>query len=118
MVKLTKMQKFEMISNIAEVRQHPILAEFIAHEMELLAKKNATEKKPTAQQVANKSLMDVIYDGMEVGKKYSITDIIKTIDGCAELTNQRVSALMRQMIGDGRIERTEEKRKAYFSKVG
>lgn len=34
----------------------------------------------------------------------------------ADLSNQRVSALVRQLKDDGLVERTEEKRKAYFSK--
>ena len=34
----------------------------------------------------------------------------------ADLSNQRVSALVRQLKEEGFVERTEEKRKAYFSK--
>ena len=58
-----------------------------------------------------------ILDGMENGKKYTITDLMKEIPACAELSNQRVSALVRQLVADGSVERTEEKRKAYFHKV-
>ena len=89
---------------------------FVEHELELLAKKNSAEKKPTAQQVANAGVADAIYDGMEDGVMYSITDLIKTIPECAELTNQRVSAIVRGMIGT-KVERIEEKRKAYFRKI-
>jgi hypothetical protein len=53
---------------------------------------------------------------MEDGKLYTITDLIKTIPECADLTNQRVSALVRGMI-DVKVERVEEKRKAYFRKL-
>jgi DNA-binding transcriptional regulator GbsR (MarR family) len=42
---------------------------------------------------------------------------MKEVEACAELSNQRVSALVRQLVTDGSVERTEEKRKAYFSKV-
>lgn len=90
---------------------------FIDHELELLAKKNSAEKKPTAVQVANEGIKQDILDGMEPGKKYTITDLMKSIDACADLSNQRVSALVRQLVTDGSVERTEEKRKAYFSKV-
>jgi predicted transcriptional regulator len=55
---------------------------------------------------------------MESGKLYTITDIIKSVPECAELTNQRVSALVRQLIAEGKVERVEEKRKAYFKKIG
>jgi hypothetical protein len=89
---------------------------FVEHELELLAKKNSADKKPTAQQVANAGICEAIYEGMEDGKMYTITDIIKEVPACAELTNQRVSALVRGMIGT-KVERIEEKRKAYFRKI-
>lgn len=89
---------------------------FIEHELELLAKKNSAEKKPTAQQVANAGVADAIYEGMVEGTLYTITDLIKTIPECANLTNQRVSAIVRGMIGT-KVERVEKKRKAYFRKI-
>ena len=89
---------------------------FVEHELELLAKKNSAEKKPTAAQVANESLKQAIVNGMESDKLYTITDIIKSVPECADLTNQRVSALVRQLIPE-HIERVEEKRKAYFRLV-
>ena len=113
--KLTKAQKYAMLKAIPSVAENSILVEFIDHEMELLAKKNASEKKPTAQQTANEGIKSAIVEGMEQGKLYTITDIIKSVSVCAELTNQRVSALVRQLVDEGKVVRTEEKRKAYFS---
>jgi hypothetical protein len=92
------------------------MMDFIEHELELLSKKNSAEKKPTAQQTANEGIKQAILDGMEDGRLYTITDIQKNIPACADLSNQRVSALVRQMV-DVTIERTEDKRKAYFSKI-
>ena len=87
---------------------------FVEHELELLAKKNSSEKKPTAQQVANEGIKAAIVAGMTANRLYTVTEIQKEIPECAELSNQRVSALLRQMIGVS-INRTEDKRKAYFS---
>lgn len=114
--KITKAQKFEMLLAIAEVKNNEMLSEFINHELELLAKKNSAEKKPTTQQTANKAIVDAIVDGMENGRLYTITEIIKEIPECADLTNQRVSALVRGVL-DTKIERVEDKRKAYFRKI-
>ena len=113
--KLTKAQKYAMLKAIPSVAENSILVEFIDHEMELLAKKNASEKKPTAQQTANEGIKSAIVEGMEEGKLYTITDLIKSIPDCADLTNQRVSNLVRQLVSEGKVVRTEEKRKAYFS---
>jgi DNA-binding HxlR family transcriptional regulator len=113
--KMTKREMYEMIKANHNLSADEIA--FIDHELELLAKKNSAEKKPTAVQVANEGIKADILNGMEIGKKYTITDLMKTIPACAELSNQRVSALVRQLVTDGAVERTEEKRKAYFSKV-
>ena len=87
---------------------------FVEHELELLEKKNSAEKKPTAQQIANDGIKTAILAGMKPNRLYTITEIQKEIPECAELSNQRVSALIRQMVGN-EIVRTEDKRKAYFS---
>ena len=113
--KITKAQKFAMLKSIPAVAENPMLVEFIDHEIGLLAKKNSAEKKPTAQQVANDGIKTAIVNGMEDGKAYTITDIIKSVPECADLTNQRVSALMRQLVDAKVVVRTEDKRKAYFS---
>ena len=114
--KLTKKDRFTALLNMAEVRANPDMVEFIEHELELLAKKNSADKKPTAQQTANEGVKKSIYDGMEANRLYTVTELIKEIPACAELTNQRVSALLRQMMPE-LVERVEEKRKAYFRKV-
>ena len=113
--KITKAQKFEMLLNLPAVQADEMLTEFIEHELELLAKKNSSEKKPTAQQTANDAIKVAIVTAMERGKRYTITDLIKSVPECADLTNQRVSALVRQLVDNNTLERIEDKRKAYFS---
>ena len=116
MKKITKREKFEMLLAMESVKSNEMLVEFIEHEIELLARKNGSEKKPTAQQTANAEIQKAILESMKVGKRYTITELIKTVPACAELTNQRVSALVRQLMPTY-IERVEEKKKAYFVKV-
>ena len=115
--KLTKREKFEMVAKIKEVAENPILAEFIEHELELLAKKNSSENKTlTATQVANEGIKNIILETLSNLKtKATITELQKANNTLAELSNQRISALIRQLVADGKVERTEEKRKAYFS---
>jgi len=115
--KLTKAQKFAMLRAIPAVAENAMLVEFIDHEVELLTKKNSADKKPTAQQVANAGIATAIIEGMEPNRLYTVTEVIKSIPACADLTNQRVSALLRQLVEAGKVKRTEDKRKAYFSLV-
>ena len=92
----------------------------VAEKLEALkasvAKKNSAERKPTATQKANEGYKETILAYMEVGKKYTITELMKGVVELADLSNQRVSALVRQLKEDGLVLREEEKRKAYFSK--
>ena len=116
--KLTKREKFEMLKGIADVKANPILAEFIDHELELLARKNASggEKKMTAVQVANEGLKAEILEcmGEHPNQLFTISEMLKSFPCCAELTNQKVSALVRQLVADGKVVKVEEKRKSFF----
>ena len=115
--KLTKREKFEMLAKIDDVSKNPVLAEFIAHELELLAKKNASgQGKLTATQKENEGIKTEILECManEPNRLFTISEMLKSFECCKELSNQRVSALIRQLLADGKVERIEEKRKAYF----
>jgi predicted transcriptional regulator len=116
--KITKREKFEMLAKIAEVKANPMLVEFIEHELELLAKKNSADKKPTAVQVANEGVKSVIVETLKAnGNRMTISEMQKANEELAELSNQRISALVRQLKEDGMVEREEDKRKAYFKLV-
>ena len=114
----TKMTKRDYFTAI--LTKYPLTDDekaFVEHELELLTKKNSADKKPTAQQVANDGIKTAIADGMTANRLYTVTELIKEIPECAELTNQRVSALLRQMIADGTVVKTVDKRKSYFQIV-
>ena len=115
--KMTKREKFEMLAKIDEVASNPILVEFIEHELELLAKKNASgEGKLTASQKINESIKAEILEemGANPNRLYSISEMIKCFDCCKDLSLPKVTALVTQMVKADLVERVEEKRKAYF----
>ena len=121
--KLTKRDYFNTLLSITEVAENPVLVAFIEHELELLDKKNAADRKPTAVQVANEGLREAILDFMEEDKGYTVSDLIKQVPACADLSQSKVSAILRPLLlvtakgeanPDGVLERYEEKGKAYF----
>ena len=113
--KMTKRDYYNALLNIAEVKANPELVKFIDHELELLAKKNSSEKKPTAVQVANEGIKSVILETLaENGKMMTISEMQKVNAELGEMSNQRISALVRQLMNDEKVVRVEEKRKAYF----
>jgi hypothetical protein len=110
----TKRENFTALLNLEEVKANPVLVKFINHELELLDKKNTSDKKPTATQIANEALMTTILDYMEVNVGYTVTDIIKGVDECSELSNQKVSALMRALKDKGAVTKTEGKKTLFY----
>ena len=87
---------------------------FLRDRADMVAKKNAT-RKPTKVQAENEDIKSAIIEGMVEGKEYTITDLIKSIPAVADLTNQRVSALVRQLKDEDKVVRKEVKGKAYFT---
>jgi hypothetical protein len=115
--KLTKRDYFNQLKAVEGVKANPELVKFIDHELELLAKKNASgEGKMTAAQLANEGIKAEILECMEKepNRMFTISEMQKEFPCCAELSNQRISALIRQLKEDGKVERIEDKRKAFF----
>ena len=115
--KMTKRECFNALLSLGEVKANSELVDFINHELELLSKKNASEKKLTPTQKENLTIQEAILNYMEDDVLYTITDLLKNVPECAGLSNQRVSAIVRIMREEKKIERIEEKRKAYFRKA-
>lgn len=115
--KITKRDRFNELLNIADVKANADLVAFINHELELLDRKNASggEKKMTATQIANEEVKQAILEEMEPNRLYTVSEMMKALPSCAELSNQKVSSLVRQLSNECKVKRIEDKRKAYFS---
>ena len=114
--KMTKRDYFEAIKSKYALTTEEIA--FIDHELELLEKKNSSKSSTeTKTQKENANIKAQIVEQMQTGRKYTITDMTKELECCKELTNQKISALVKQLFLEGKVVRTEDKRKAYFSKV-
>ena len=112
-----KMTKKEMFAQIIE--QFELSEEqkaFLQHEIELLERKSGGNRKPTATQKANEGIKSAILDYMEPDVLYSISDISKSVPECAELSGQKISAIITLLKNAGLVERVEVKRKAYFKR--
>lgn len=91
--------------------------EKLAKMMEQLDKKANAEKKPTKRQMDAEQEAQTLLDELrEAGKAMTVSDMIAELPCCAGKSNQKVSGLLRPMLGT-KVERTEEKRKAYFKVI-
>ena len=115
--KLTKRDRFNALLAIPAVAKDAELIEFINHEIELLDKKNTAERKPTAKQVENAGFKADILAWMEPDTKYLSADVVKGVPSiiAAGISPNRVTAMLTQLVNDGAVIRTEDKRKSYYS---
>lgn len=120
--RITKAQKFEDV--IALLNGNPATfidkdgaVEFIRNEMALLAKKNASDsRKPTATQEANEKYKALILEFLsrqEVGK--TCTEIAKSVPELFDFNNQKIAALMRQLVESGKVGKATVKGKSLFT---
>ena len=83
----------------------------------LAKKSDGSNKKMTAKQVENEKLKDAILNFlMAENRGYTITEITEFVKELNGLSNQKVSALTKQLVDDNLVKRVEDKRgKATFS---
>ena len=107
---MTKRDYFNELLGV--VAGNEALTTFINHEIELLNKKNSAPKAPTQKQMDNMNYKNQMLKAMGTSK-WTVSQITKDIFN-GDLTSQRVAALVTQLVNDGKLVRTVEKRKAYF----
>lgn len=118
--KMTKKDWFATIRAMVEgsgnEREDEILA-FIDHEVELLEKKSSKSgQTKTQKENENVEVVAKIENALrEVGKAVTITELQTASEEMSAYSNQKLSALLKQMVSKGTVVRTEDKKKAYFS---
>ena len=80
-----------------------------------IEKKNSADRKPTATQTANTNTKAEILAALADGTPRTVTEIMSAVPTLNGASNQKASALVRQLVDDGAIKREVIKRKAYFS---
>ena len=78
--------------------------------------KRSTSKTPTKVQKENEGIMETILHNIEkFDKPVTVTELINGGEGLENLSNQKVSALLKKLVEAGKVTKTMEKKKAYFS---
>ena len=110
--KLTKKDYFNELKGLVSDRQD--LVDFIDHEIELLSKKSS-RTAPTKTQIENEAIKEkIVATLVELDKYATITDIQNANTELANLSNQKISALLKQLYDNKIIEKVVDKKKAYF----
>ncbi len=114
--KKTVVEMFEEIKALPGLTKEQV--EFLEKRIEITKKKNASgsgeNAKPTKTQLENEGIKDTIVSVLTTTPT-TITDLIKSSADLAGYTNQKVSALLTQLLKERRVVRTEVKGKAHYA---
>lgn len=119
--RLTKKDYFEMIKGVCADRTD--IVDFCNHEIELLSRKNS-KTGATKTQKENEIVANMLIEELtKVGKPITITDLMNTseivkgytLENGNNLTNQKISAIFKQLVESNRIVKVVDKKKSYFS---
>lgn len=93
--------------------------EFIDGRIEQVNKKNTSgngERKPTKTQLENEGIKQTLLGILSAaGEPMTITDVQKASADLEEMSNQKISALLTQLVKANLVLRTEVKGKAHFA---
>ena len=112
--KITKREVIGMMMNEEVVKANPIYVAYLENELALLDKK-AQNKKATKTQEQNVGIKATILKVLATIGSGTVTDIQNGNEELSALSNQKVSALVRQLVESGEVVRTVDKKKSIFS---
>ena len=119
--KITKKEIVTMMLANEVIAQNEMFKAYLENELELL-KKKAENKKATKNQEANAEIKADILEVMVNMAPSTATEIMNAVKSTdtvkyATLTNQRVSALLKQLIEDEKVVKTIDKKVSKFALV-
>lgn len=116
--KMTKKETINLLIDVLmgnkEVEDMQIFIDFLTHERELLEKKSSNSGQ-TKTQKENETIKEKIVETLKELNKYAtITDIQTANEELSAYSNQKISALLKQLVDNKEIEKVIDKKKAYF----
>ena len=91
------------------------LIKFIDHEIELLNKK-ASASGQSKTQVENEKIKTIIAEELtRIARAVTISELIKESENLGQYSNQKLSALLKQMVESGTVTKIVDKKKSLFT---
>ena len=91
------------------------IVEFCEHEIELLNRKSSKSTQ-TKTQIENENIKVAIVNALtEIAKPVTITEMQELNTEMANYSNQKLSALLKQLVESNQVVKVTDKKKSYFS---
>lgn len=106
--RITKRDYFEILKGV--VADNAELVEFLDAQIALLDKKKGSvnSKKVAEVEAMTEAVLNTV---VEAGKAVTATEVATAMD----ISNQKASAYLKKLVEAGKVTRTEDKKKAYFT---
>ena len=112
--KATKKEMFGELIKLAETNERTDLIAFCEHEIDLLNKK-ASASGQTKTQAENEKIKIVIAEELtRIARAVTISELLKESEELGQYSNQKLSALLKQMVESGTVTRVVDKKKTMF----
>lgn len=121
----TRKEMFTSVSDfLAEHDADTALIDFVNHQIELLDNKKES-KKQSKEQEENAAYSDAIYEQMAFERKYSAAELMKELPAVGdwnanhetELSVQKLASLLKPLVDGGKVIKTTEKRRVFYTKA-
>ena len=112
--KITKREVIGMMMKEEVVKANPTYVAYLENELALLDRK-AQNKKATKTQEQNVGIKTTILEVLGTIGSGTVTDIQNGNEELSALSNQKVSALVRQLVESGKVVKTTDKKRSIFS---
>lgn len=114
--KATKKEMFGELIELAQENERTDLVEFCEHEIDLLNKK-ASASGQTKTQAENEKIKVIIAEELtRIARAVTISELIKESESLGQYSNQKLSALLKQMVkNDKTVTKIIDKKKSLFT---
>ena len=115
---MTHKDYFAALLEMPEVQNYPGMTEFSEGRITALDKTaSAPKKESEADKVKSGIKADVLaFLSANEGKKFTVTQMMKQVPNLpADISNQRLTSLVTQMVRENEVDRVVEKRVSYFT---
>lgn len=114
-VKVTIKDMFNEIIALAEENGREDIVEFAKGRIAQLEKKSSNKKNPKSEE--NEALKAVILDTMTGMEPSTVSAIMNANSEVGTYSNQKISAMLRQLENEGKVVKTKDKKSTLFAVV-
>lgn len=118
--KMTHKDYFTALLDMPEVQNYPGMTEFIEGRISAIEKKASAPKKETEQDKVKDGIKSAVLTHLRenADKRFTITQLMKEVSGLpADISNQKLTALVRQLLLAELVVKEVDKRVSYFRAV-